>query len=122
MLRESCSRTGRAFSLVTLLLLAACAGNRPPPNPDAEVCLPPENAAMQSRDYYMRLGGYTQRADAFAKCMTERGYFLDERELDARVLHFEQVKNAEWLGGDPAYAMRIYREEQRVNPELWERE
>ena len=110
-----------AFGLAALLL-AGCAGNRPPPNPDAQVCLPPENPEMRSRDYYMRLGGYTQRADAFAHCMTERGYWLNERELDARVLHFEQVKNAEWLGGDPAWAMRIYREEQRVNPELWERE
>jgi hypothetical protein len=102
------------------LLLAACAGNRPPPNPDAQACLPPENPAMRSRDYYMRLGGYTQRADAFAACMTGRGYVLDENELEARMLHFEQVRNAEWLGGDPIWAMRIYREEQRINPELWQ--
>jgi hypothetical protein len=122
MLPEGCRAKRRTSGLVALLLLAACAGNRPPPNPDAEVCMPPQNPEMRSRDYYMRLGGYTQRADAFAKCMAERGYVLDEQELDARVLHFEQVKNAQWLGGDPAYAMRIYREEQRVNAELWDRE
>jgi hypothetical protein len=109
---------GCAIGLAALLL-AACASNRPPESPDARTCTPPENPAMRSNDYYMRLSGYTQRADAFAACMTEHGYVFDEDELDARVLHFEQVKNAEWLGGDPAWAMRIYREEQRMNPELW---
>jgi hypothetical protein len=104
------------------LLLAACASKPAPDNPDALACRPPENPEMRSHNYYMRLSGYTQRADAFAACMTKRGYVLDDDELDARMLHFEQVKNAQWLGGDPAWAMRVYRQEQRMNPELWERE
>ena len=119
--RRAVRPVNRAAAAIALaaLLLAACAGQHPPENPDARTCLPPENPAMRSTDYYMRLSGYTQRADAFAACMSEHGYVLDENELDARVLHFEQVSNAQWLGGDPAWAMRIYREEQRINPELW---
>lgn len=101
------------------LLLSACAGSRPPENPDARACLPPENSAMKSRDYNMRLAGYTQRADAFATCMTEHGYVLDEKELDTRLTHFEAVKNADVMGGDPGWAMRIQEQVLRVNPELW---
>ena len=74
---------------------------------------------MRSSDYDMRLSGYTQRADDFAACMTKHGYVLDTKELDARIDHFEQVRNADAKGGDPIWARRIYLEEQRVNPELW---
>ena len=111
-------RFGWALGLATLLL-AACAGNRPPENPDAHACLPPENPEMRDKEYYMRLSGYTQRADAFAACMTEHGYALDEKELDARMEHFEQVKNANPLGGDPSWAMGIHRQELRMDPQLW---
>jgi hypothetical protein len=109
----------RRASGVAALLLAACAGHQVPDNPDARTCLPPENPAMRSRDYNMRLAGYTQRADAFAKCMTDHGYALDENELEKRLLHFEQVKNANVMGGDPGWAMRIEEQELRVNPTLW---
>jgi len=110
----------RAVGLAALLLIA-CAGARAPDNPDARACLPPGNEAMRSNDYTMRLSGYTQRADAFAVCMTQRGYVLDEDELDARLLHFEQVINADRLSGDPVWAKRIQREKLRVDPELWHR-
>ena len=113
--------SGCAIGLAALVL-AACAGTRAPDNPDARACLPPENQAMRSRDYTMRLSGYTQRADAFAVCMTQRGYALDEEQLDARVLHFEQVVNANRYSGDPAWAKRIEREKLRVDPALWRTE
>jgi hypothetical protein len=100
------------------LVLVACA-SKPPENPDARACLPPENPAMKSRDYNMRVAGYTNRADAFARCMNEHGYALDDAELDARLRHFEQVKNANQMGGDPSWAMRIEEQELRVNSELW---
>jgi len=117
------ARLRRADAIgLAALLLAGCASKPVPDNPDARACLPPENPEMRSHNYYMRLSGYTQRADTFAECMTKHGYVLDEDELDARMLRFEQVKNAEWLGGDPAWAMRIYRQEERLNPELWGRQ
>jgi hypothetical protein len=51
--------------------------------------------------------------------MTDHGYALDENELEKRLLHFEQVKNANVMGGDPGWAMRIEEQELRVNPTLW---
>jgi hypothetical protein len=113
--------SGCAIGLAALAL-AACAGTRAPDNPDALACLPPANEAMRSRDYTTRLSGYTQRADAFAVCMAQRGYALDEEELDARLLHFEQVKYANPYGGDPVWAKRIEREKLRIDPALWRKE
>ncbi len=92
--------------VLAVLVLAACA-SKPPENPDARACLPPESSAMRDKDYNIRLAGYTHRADVFATCMTEHGYVLDANELDTRLTHFEQVKNANVMGGDPAWAMRI---------------
>jgi hypothetical protein len=109
---------GCAFGLA-VLLLAACASA--PENPDARACLPPKNSAMTARDYTMRVAGYTRRADAFAACMTERGYVLNEDQLEERMRHFEAVKNADVMGGDPLWAMRIHEQELRVDPELWQR-
>ncbi len=74
---------------------------------------------MKAKDYNMRLAGYTNRADAFARCMTEHGYVLDEKELDARLTHFEQVKNADRWEAIQAGPMRIEEQELRVNPEVW---
>ena len=101
--RGQARRAGRWVNRATVaalaaLVLAACA-SKPPENPDARACLPPENPAMKAKDYNMRLAGYTNRADAFARCMTEHGYVLDEKELDARLTHFEAVKNANVTGG-----------------------
>src|SRR5215475_1270818 len=108
---------GTAILLAALLLTARAA--RPPENPDARACLPPENPAMSDRNYNFRLAGYTQRADAFATCMTEHGYVLDYVELDDRLRHFEQVKNANVMGGDPVWAMRIEEQKLRADGELW---
>jgi len=59
------------------------------------------------------------RADAYSECMQERGYVLDEEEFDRRLLHKEQVKNGDPMGGDPAPFLAVYRQELRMNPELW---
>ena len=109
---------GRTITLAALLL-AACASA--PENPDARLCLPPKNAAMTASDYNIRLAGYTRRADAFAACMTERGYVLNEDQLEERMRHFEAVQNADVMGGDPLWAMRIHEQELRVDPALWRR-
>ena len=118
--RASAGRVAGATIALATLVLAACAA-RPPENPDARACMPPENPAMRDRNYNFRLAGYTQRADAFAACMTEHGYVLDQNEFDERLLHFEQVKNANVMGGDPTSAMRIEEQALRTDPELWKR-
>jgi hypothetical protein len=59
------------------------------------------------------------RADAYSACMEQHGYVLDEEEFDRRLLHQEQVKNSDPMGGDPAFILARYRQELRMNPELW---
>ena len=103
------------------LLLAGCAGSRAPDNPDARACLPPKTRELTSHHYEPRLAAHKARADAFAGCMQERGYQLDEVALNDRLRHFEQVKNADPLGGDPWQAIQIRRQELRTSPDLWRR-
>jgi len=109
----------RAAVVFCTALAAGCATHRAPENPDAIACTPPETKALYSRDYNERLAAHTVRADAFSQCMTARGYVFDDKALSERMLHFEQVQNSRWLGGDPWWAMQIYRQEQRMAPELW---
>jgi len=118
--RRPAGRVMHPAMVLATLVLVACAA-RPPENPDARACLPPENPAMRDKNYNFRLAGYTQRADAFATCMTEHGYVLDYNELEERLTHFEQVKNANVMGGDPIWAMRIEEQVLRTDPELWKR-
>jgi hypothetical protein len=51
--------------------------------------------------------------------MQEHGYVLDEEELDRRLLHKEQVKNSDPMGGDPAFILARYRQELRMDRALW---
>ena len=75
--------------------------------------------AVPATDFDSRLSLLQLRADAYSSCMRERGYVLDEEELDRRLLHKEQVKNSDPLGGDPAFILARYRQELRMNPALW---
>jgi hypothetical protein len=110
----------RVFGCASIVLLAAaCASSRAPENPDVKACLPPATKVLYSRDYDTRLAAHRARADAFAQCMQDRGYTFDQDALDQRVLHFEQVKNADLYGGDPLRASRVYEQEQRLSAELW---
>ena len=102
-----------------VVLAAACASRQAPENPDAQACLPPATKPLYSRDYETRLAAHGARADAFAQCMQERGYTFDQDALDQRVLHFEQIKNADRYSGDPLWASRVYEQEQRLSAELW---
>jgi hypothetical protein len=103
------------------VLLAGCAGNRAPDNPDARSCLPAKTRELSSRDYQTRLAAHKARADAFAACMQARGYSIDQVALEERLRHFEQVKNAQPLGGDPWQAVQIRRQELRTSSDLWRR-
>jgi hypothetical protein len=75
--------------------------------------------AVTTSDFDTRASLLRMRADAYSDCMQERGYVLDEEELDRRLLHKEQVKNGDPLGGDPAPFLALYRQELRMNPALW---
>lgn len=59
------------------------------------------------------------RADAYSECMQAHGYALDEDALEQRLLHKEQVLNGAPMGGDPALFLMRYRQELRMDPDLW---
>ena len=59
------------------------------------------------------------RADAYSACMEQHGYVLDQEEFDRRLLHQEQVKNSDPMGGDPAFILARYRQELRMDPSVW---
>ena len=44
---------------------------------------------------------------------------LTKKSSSARLLHKEQVKNSDPMGGDPAFILAQYRQELRMNPALW---
>jgi hypothetical protein len=75
--------------------------------------------AVPATDFDSRLGLLRLRADAYGDCMQERGYVLDEQELERRLLHKEQVRSSDPMGGDPAFFLAEYRQELRMNPALW---
>ena len=115
------------LKLLTLLavlpgiaLVAGCGGQDAARGGVAEVpqCRQAANAVPKT-DFDTRTTLLRMRADAYSDCMQERGYVLDEEELDRRLLHKAQVKNSEPMGGDPAPFLALYRQELRMNPELW---
>jgi len=101
-------------------LVAGCGGKDGTRGGVAEVpqCRQAANA-VPTTDFDTRAMLLRMRADAYSECMQERGYVLDEEELDRRLLHKEQVKNSAPMGGDPAPFLALYRQELRMNPELW---
>jgi hypothetical protein len=108
------------FALLPGIALVSCGGKDAARGdvPEVSQCRQAA-AAVPVTDFDTRASVLRMRADAFSDCMQERGYVLDEEELDRRLLHKEQVKNSAWLGGDPALFLALYRQELRMNPELW---
>ncbi|HYL18384.1 MAG TPA: hypothetical protein VEV20_06870 [Burkholderiales bacterium] len=60
-----------------------------------------------------------RQADAYSDCMTAHGYTLDQDQLDEDLKHFEQVQNAQWMGGDPQPLVAQKRQKMRMSPEFW---
>jgi hypothetical protein len=104
-------------ALIASAMLCACASK--PVSPDAQACLQEAPPAKRSSDYNRRLTSLKTHAAFFGSCMEARGYQLDEDKLQDALLHFEQVKNADALGGDPQNALRLREQELRAAPEMW---
>jgi hypothetical protein len=116
-------RVLRTASLLAALALGAAgcaskAGEAPPP--EALACAQ-QSAPVRAREYAERLRLLEQRAKAFAACMSERGFVLDEAKLEAELLRLAQVRNAQWLGGDPQLELALREQELRASPALWRR-
>lgn len=110
------------ISCVLLLVfgVAGCAsrssGHR---TEDVPECRQAAKAVVET-DLDNRLSVLQRRADAYSDCMEAHGYALDQEEFDRRLLHKEQVKNSDPLGGDPAFILAAYRQELRMEPALWQ--
>jgi hypothetical protein len=99
-------------------LLGACGSHSPRGVADVPQCRHAANA-VQGTEFDTREQLLTLRADAYSECMQAHGYVLDEEELERRMIHKEQVKNSDMLHGDPYYILKRYRQELRLDPDLW---
>lgn len=75
--------------------------------------------AVTATQFDNRSSVLRRRADAYSDCMQAHGYVLDQDELDRMLLHKEQVRNGDPMGGDPAPFLESYRQELRLTPALW---
>lgn len=108
----------RLTPLTALALLSACGTQGPRGVAEVPQC----RAAAQSvpnTEFDSRVQVLTMRADAYSECMQKLGYVFDEAELERRMTYKEQVKNADPLGGDPYWILARYRQELRMDPDLW---
>lgn len=114
--------TGRAFAAVSLLTALACAApgcasNGAPPA-EATACTR-DQTRVRASDYAERLRLLKGRAEAFAACMSARGFVLDEAKLEAELRHLEQVRNSDQLAGDPQLELALREQELRASPAFW---
>jgi hypothetical protein len=112
-------RLALCVTLTAVLLSAGCAGKASRQGV-AEVPQCRQAArTIEPSPFENRITLERMRADAYAECMQAHGYALDEDALEQRVLRKEQVLNGDPMGGDPALVLMRFRQEQRMNPELW---
>jgi hypothetical protein len=111
----------RRASLALVLAAWACAGTQEPVDPQALACMPAKEK-IRASDFETRLSALKGRAARVAACMEQRGFTLDEDRLARELEHFEDVKNADPLGGDPWQAVALREQELRASPHFWRRE
>ncbi len=120
--RRECA-FGMASLALCLAVLAACAGKPVDPGiaQDAKGCLAAAPKATGGSDYTARLNSLRARAAMFSGCMEQHGYALDDAKLQEEMTRFEQVRNADPLGGDPRPAAKLHEQELICDPAFWRR-
>ena len=115
--------TRAAASLLALLALGTpgCASKARDAGPPEAAACTQDAGPVRARDYAERLRLLTQRADAYAACMSARGFVLDEAKLEAELQRLEQVRNADQLSGDPQLELALRAQELRASPAVWRR-
>lgn len=111
-----------ALSLPVLLLtasIAACSTQRTAVPPEARACMSSERMPRMA-DENERLRALRSRAEAFDECMRAHGFTLNEEALEAELLRFEQIRNADSYGVDPRMAIDIREQELRLSPAYWQ--
>lgn len=111
-------RIGCGAAALAIVLIAGCGSQGPRGVAEVPEC---RRAAASAPKFTFDVGvDYLRRqADAYAECMSAHGYVLDQEQLDDQLIHFEMVKNAQWLGGDPGPLVAQQRQKLRMSPELW---
>jgi hypothetical protein len=105
-------------SLLFFALTACASRSSDRRTEDLPECRQAAKAVVQT-DLDNRLSVLQRRADVYSDCMEAHGYTLDQEEFERRLLHKEQVRNSDPLGGDPAFIIAAYRQELRMEPALW---
>jgi hypothetical protein len=112
------SRIGRGVAAFAIIVIAGCGSKGPRGVAEVPEC---RQAAASVPKFTFDVGvDYLRRqADAYSECMSAHGYVLDQEQLDDQLSHFEMVKNAERLGGDPGPLVAERRQKLRMSPALW---
>ena len=111
---------GAALGLTLCVLLGACStGPKLSSDPQVAACQRGAQSAQPRGMDRSKLAHFTAQADAFAECMEQVGYQLDENEFNERLTYFRQVKASDVMYGDPSQAIATERQRLRLSPELW---
>lgn len=116
---EGCARRASALAVLAALALPGCATqSKEEIAPEARACVQ-DGGRVRNSNYAEHLAILKQRANAFAACMTEHGFVLDEAKLQQELLREEWVHNSNVLGGDPLHLLMLREQELRASPALW---
>lgn len=105
---------------IALALSAGCGSKAPRGVAEVPECRQAA-ASVEKSQFDVGIQYLQRQADAYSDCMTAHGYVLDQDQLDEDLKHFEQVQNAQWMGGDPQPLVAQKRQKLRMSPEFWRR-
>jgi len=103
---------------IALALSAGCGSKAPRGVAEVPECRQAA-ASIEKSPFDVGIQYLERQADAYSDCMTARGYALDQDQLDEDLKHFEQVQNAQWMGGDPQLLVAQKRQKMRMSPQFW---
>ncbi len=109
-----------AVALLTAILAGGCAAKASKGVPEVPACRQAADGVPKF-DFDVGVDYLRRQADVYSQCMEAKGYELDQKRLDDDLKHFEQVKNADVMGGDPGPLVAVRRQKLRMSPALWHR-
>ena len=112
------TRIACGVAAAVLALSAGCGSKAPRGVAEVPECRQAA-ASIEKSPFDVGIQYLERQADAYSDCMTAHGYVLDQDQLDEEVKHFEQVQNAQWLGGDPQPLVAQKRQKLRMSPAFW---
>ena len=111
-------RIACSAAAIALALSAGCGSKAPRGVAEVPECRRAA-ASVEKSPFDVGIQYLQRQADAYSDCMTAHGYALDQDQLDEDLKHFEQVQNAQWMGGDPQLLVAQKRQKMRMSPQFW---